>query len=51
MSTAAWGGLIVVIIIVLYVLSMQLFFREGRVLEQQIDYSKIRPPQDEDGAE
>ena len=51
MSTAAWGGLALVVILVLYVLSMRLFFREGRVLEKQIDYSKIRPPQDEDGAE
>ena len=51
MSTAAWGGLALVVILVLYVLSMRLFFREGRALEKQIDYSKIRPPQDEDDAE
>ena len=48
MSTAAWGGLIVIVILVLYVLVMRLFFREGRELEKRIDYSKIRPPQDEE---
>ena len=51
MSTAAWGGLVLVVIVVLYVLSMRLFFREGRELEKHIDYSKIRPPQDEDGSQ
>ncbi len=51
MSTAAWGSLIVAVILVLYVLVMRLFFREGRELEKQIDYSKIRPPQDEEGGE
>ena len=48
MSTAAWGGLIVIVTLVLYVLVMRLFFREGRELEKQIDYSKIRPSNDEE---
>lgn len=48
MSTAASGGLVLMVVLVLYVLIMRVFFREGRALENQIDFSKIRPWQDEE---
>ena len=46
MSTSAWIFVGLGIALVLYVLSMRLFMRESRELEEYIDRSKLRPWQD-----
>jgi hypothetical protein len=48
MSTTAWIGVGVAVILLLYVLVMRYFFRESRTLAKRINYKNIRPWQDKD---
>ena len=49
MSTTLWVVVaIAVAVVVLYLLTMRVFFRQSREADRQIDYSKIRPVKDDD---
>ena len=48
MSTSAWIFVGLGIALVLYVLSMRLFMRESRELEEHIDRAKLRPWQEDE---
>ena len=50
MSPALWIALGVAITVVLgYVLCMRVLARQSREIDQQVDYSKIRPWKDDEG--
>ena len=50
MNTTIWIILGVAVgLVLIYLLVMRVFFRQSRVLDQQIDYSKMRQWTDDDG--
>jgi len=50
MSANLWIGLVVAVVLALgYVLAMRVLYRQGREVDKQIDFTKIRPWRDEDG--
>ncbi len=50
MSTALWIALGVAITVVVgYVLCVRVLARQSREIDQQVDFSKIRPLRDDDG--
>jgi low affinity Fe/Cu permease len=49
MTSTLWIALgVAVVVVVGYLLVMRVFYRQGRELDQQIDYTKIKKLKDED---
>ena len=49
MDTTLWIALgVAVVVVVGYVLVMRVFYRQGRELDKQIDYTKIKKWKDDD---
>jgi low affinity Fe/Cu permease len=50
MNTTIWIVLgVAAVLVLVYLLVMRVFYRQSRALDQQIDYSKMRPWTGDDG--